>query len=431
MSHPIDPRPAHRLRATLRRGVGAAAMLAAAIGLGAPSQAAPAPVPSSIRIGTLYASTGPFAVPSLAQYAGLRFWADSVNHAGGVYVKAFHRKIPVSIVAYDDLSSTSTATALYNRLITQDKVDLLASDFGSVLTSVAVPLAAEHKMLLLDQSGSSEKFFTGATPYLADVSIPTTAPEGVLLTRFLLEHKLRRVAVMYDANDFDAPLARSIQESLGKAGVQPVYYHAVPTTESNYNVLLHTVAATHPQAVLELGYPPNDISFLRTLAQSGLHFDLTLTVFPGQMLGLIEHNVGARALAYTYTYPTPPLVHYAKVSYGMDTASFAQTFEQATHKAPTYLDCVGYNTGLMVEGMLGTAEHFSQADFHQALAQLSGKTRTLLGAFALSPEGAQTGQYFPIGQIVPDGKDLKDLKVQLVYPPQVATAPAVIPAPAH
>ncbi len=430
MSHPIDRQPAHRPRAGLCRGLGAAAVLAASLGLGAPGQAAPAPVPapSSIRIGTLYASTGPFAVPSLAQYAGLRFWADSVNHSGGVYVQAFHKKIPVRIVAYDDLSSTSTATALYNRLITQDKVDLLAADFGSVLTSVAVPLAAEHKMLLLDQSGSSEKFFTSATPYLADVSIPTTAPEGVLLTRFLLDHKVRRVAVMYDANDFDAPLARSIQESLGKAGVQPVYYHAVPTTESNYNVLLHTIAATHPQAVLELGYPPNDIAFLRTLAQSGLHFDLTLTVFPGQMLGLIEHNVGAKALAYTYTYPTPPLVRYGKVSYGMDTAGFAKAFEQSTHKAPTYLDCVGYNTGLMVEGVLGTAEHFSQADFHQALTRMSGKTRTLLGAFALSPEGAQTGQYFPIGQIVPEGKELK---VQLVYPPEVATAPAVIPALAH
>lgn len=412
-----------------RRGATILKVLAAALGLGACAaacQAAPAPAPLNITIGTLYASTGPFAVPSQAQYAGLRFWADSVNRAGGVYVRAFHAKLPVKVIAYDDLSSTSTAITLYNRLITQDKVDLLAADFGSVLTSVAVPLAAEHKMLLLDQSGSSEKFFTAATPYLADVSIPTTAPEGVLLTRFLLEHKVSRVAVIYDANDFDAPLARSIQQALVKARVQPVYFHSVPTTESNYNVLLHGIAATRPQAVLELGYPPNDIAFLRTLRQSGLHFDLTLTVFPGQMLGLIEHNVGAEALAYTYTYPTPPLVRYADVSYGMDTADFARTFALAEHEQPTYLDCVGYNTGLIVQGMLGSAEHFSQADFHEALMRLSGKTRTLLGAFALGADGAQTGQYFPIGQIVPDGKDLKAV---VVYPPELATARAVYPAP--
>ena len=428
MPHPQARRLVRRIAARLRGAGACLPTLAAALGLftGAACQAAPAP--ARITIGTLYASTGPFAVPSQAQYAGLRFWADSVNRDGGVYVKAFQKKLPVRIVAYDDLSSTSTATTLYNRLITQDKVDLLTSDFGSVLTSVAVPLAAEHKMLLLDQSGSSEKFFSGATPYLADVSIPTTAPEGVLLARFLLEHKVRRVAVMYDANDFDAPLARSVQQTLAKAGVQPVYFHAVPTTESNYNVLLHSMAATRPQAVLELGYPPNDIAFLRTLAQSGLHFDLTLTTFPGQMLGLIEHNVGAKALAYTYTYPTPPLVQYTQVSYGMDTAGFAKAFEQASHKQPTYLDCVGYNTGLIVQGILGTAQQFDQAAFHQALMQLSGKTRTLLGAFALGADGAQTGQYFPIGQIVPDGKDLKAL---VVYPRELATGQAVYPAPAR
>lgn len=417
----------HWFPARSHHGNTALRALAAVIGLGAAAAACQAtPVPARVTVGTLYASTGPFAVPSRAQYAGLRFWADSVNRAGGVYVQAFHKKLPVKIIAYDDLSSTSTATTLYNRLITQDKVDLLASDFGSVLTSVAVPLAAEHGRLLLDQSGSSEKFFTGATPYLADVSIPTTAPEGVLLTRFLLEKKIERVAVMYDANDFDAPLARSVQKALRTAGVQPVYFHAVPTTESNYTVLLHSIAATRPQAVLELGYPPNDIAFLRTLKQSGLHFGLTLTVFPGQMLGLIESNVGAQALAYTYTYPTPPLVQYSKVTYGMDTASFAKAFAQASHKQPTYLDCVGYNTGLIAQAILGTARHFTQADFHRALVRLSGKTRTLLGAFALSANGAQTGQYFPIGQIVPAGKHLKAV---VVYPPTLATAQAVFPAP--
>ncbi len=408
------------------------ARLAAALALGfgaATAACHAAAAPAQIRIGTLYASSGPFAVPSQGQYAGLRFWADSVNRQGGVYVRAFDKKIPVRIVAYDDLSSTATATTLYNRLITQDKVDLLAADFGSVLTSVAVPLAAEHHMLLLDQSGSSEKFFSRKTGYLADVSIPTTAPEGVLLTRFLLQHKVKRVAVIYDANDFDAPLARSVRQALAKAGVQPVAYHAVATTESNYNVLLHSIAASRPQALLELGYPANDIAFLRTLAQSGLHFDLTLTVFPGQMLGLIQRNVGAKALAYTYTYPTPPLVRYADVSFGLDTAAFAQAFATAQHKSPTYLDCVGYNTGLIMQGVLGSAASFDQAAFHAALMRLSGKTRTLLGAFAVSPQGAQTGQYFPIGQILPDGKG--GLKAAVVYPPALATAQAVYPAPAH
>ena len=139
----------------------ACAVLAAlllAIGFPRLSQAASAP--SEIKIGTLYASTGTFAVASQGQINGLKYWAAEVNKSGGIFVKAFSKKIPVRIVAYDDQSSTTTATTLYNQLITQDKVDVLIADFGSVLTSVAIPLAAEHHMLLIDPTGSGANFFT-------------------------------------------------------------------------------------------------------------------------------------------------------------------------------------------------------------------------------------------------------------------------------
>ena len=401
------------------------AAVAAAMACAA-AQAAPAP--AQIKIGTLYASSGPFAVASQSEFAGLKFWAGLVNKDGGVFVKAYGKKIPVKIVAYDDQSSTTTATTLYNQLITQDKVDLLVSDFGSVLTSVAIPLAAEHKMLLIDPTGSGANFFTSKTDYLADVSIPSSQVWPVPLANYLIQQKIKRVAIVYGANDFDASQAQTLKDVLAKAGVKPVYDHGVPTTESNYTILLHTVAASRPDAVLEFGYAPNDIAFLKALSQSGLHFNMVFSVFPGQLMNLLVKNVGTKALAYTYTYPTPPLVQYTQVSYGMDTAGFAKAFEQASHKQPTYLDCVGYNTGLIVQGILGTAQQFDQAAFHQALMQLSGKTRTLLGAFALGADGAQTGQYFPIGQIVPDGKDLKAL---VVYPRELATGQAVYPAPAR
>ena len=45
-------------------------------------------------------------------------------------MKAFDKKIPLKLVAYDDQSNTATAATLYNQLITQDKVDILIADFG-------------------------------------------------------------------------------------------------------------------------------------------------------------------------------------------------------------------------------------------------------------------------------------------------------------
>jgi branched-chain amino acid transport system substrate-binding protein len=90
------------------------------------SAAAPA---ADAPVGTLYASSGRYASISMPVHYGLKLWMEQKNAEGGVYVKAFDRKIPLKLVAYDDQSSTATAATLYNQLITQDKVDILISDF--------------------------------------------------------------------------------------------------------------------------------------------------------------------------------------------------------------------------------------------------------------------------------------------------------------
>ncbi len=403
-----------------------AVALTAVVTIGLVGTAHATTAPSVIKIGTLYASSGAFAFPSQGQYEGLKFWAKAVNQDGGVYVKAFHKKIPVKIIAYDDQSSTSTATTLYNQLITQDKVDLLVADFGSVLTSVAIPLAAEHHMLLIDQTGSGANFFTHKTKYLADISIPSSTVWPVRLGLFLRHQDIKKIAVIYGANDFDASQAKTLKKVLHRGGVTPVYFHSVPTNESNYSVLLHSVAARHPDAVIEFGYPNNDIAFFHALSSSGLHFKMVFTIFPGQLLKLLTKNDGEKALAYSYTYPTPPLVSYSKVTLGMNTDQFVSAFKSAEKKDPNFLSVVGYNTGILMEHMLATSPKFKQTAFDAALRRMSGKTKTLLGNFKLTSHGAQTGELFPVGQLVPkNGKN----RIEVVYPKKLATAKPIYPAP--
>ena len=92
------------------------------------AQAQPA-APSEIKIGALYASSGAYASISMPVFDGFKLWVDQTNANGGAEVKAFGKKIPIKLIAYDDQSSTATAATLYNQLITQDHVDLLIGGF--------------------------------------------------------------------------------------------------------------------------------------------------------------------------------------------------------------------------------------------------------------------------------------------------------------
>ena len=76
----------------------------------------------------------------------------------------------------------------------------------------------------------------------------------------------------------------------------------MPTSTTNYSVLINNISAAEPDAVIELGYPGNDTTFLRNLQDSGEKFKFLFCLYPGIEPELLEKNVGAAALEHIFTY---------------------------------------------------------------------------------------------------------------------------------
>lgn len=354
-------------------------------------------VPDVIKVGTLYAQSGSFATSSMPEYQGLKFWVDQVNKNGGVTVDG--KKAKIQLVAYNDQSNTQTATTLYNQLITKDKVNIFVSDFGSVLTSVAIPIAKEHQMVLFDQSGTGTSFFQDNSPYIVLTSLQTSGLWPDSLANYIINNKIKKVAILYDSNDFDQSQEQTLKTKIGAAGITPVYDNAVPTSTSSYSVLLHNIAATNPNMVIEFGYPNNDIAFLQALHAGTYNFKKVFTIFPGQLPSLFEKDLGASAIAGTYTYPTPPLIDHGTTNYGMNLQQFEAAFKAANGSDINFLNVAGYNTGLIIQKTLETTKGLSQTDLRNAVNQFSGKITTLDGNFQIDPKsGAQLGEALPVGQ---------------------------------
>lgn len=360
---------------------------------------------NEITVGTLYASSGAFATSSMPEYAGLKFWVDQVNAAGGVEVKATGKKEKIKLVAYNDQSNVSTATNLYNQLITQNKVNILVSDFGSVLTSVAVPIAQEHKMLLFDQSGSGATFFTPNNPYIVLTALPTSQIWPDTLAQYMIKNGIKHPAIVYCENDFDQSQNNTLVQKLQAANITPVYDNGVPTSTSNYSVLVHDIAAKNPDMVIELGYPNNDIAFLQALQSTGTKFNKTFVIFPGQLPALFEKDFPISQLSGLYTYPTPPFINHKNVNYGLNLADFKSQFKSSTNQSVNFLNVAGYTTGLVIQKALETSTSLNQQDLRNAVNQFSGTIETLDGPFKVdSTTGAQMGETLPVGQLVSNGK---------------------------
>ena len=408
-----------------------AALLVSATTLAA--QAADAP--AEIKLGTLYASSGRYASISMPVHYGLKLWIDQKNADGGVYVKAFDKKIPLKLVAYDDQSSTATAATLYNQLITQDKVDVLIADSGSVLTSVAVPIARDHKMLLIDQTGTGAAFFTPDNPYIVLMADPVSSIWPKPLTDFLTHDGpglgIRRIAMLYATNDFTGTQANSIRKFIteSNSGLEFVFDQGVPTETSNYTVLLNNIRASNPDAVLHLGYASNDIAFLRNVQDSGIKFKFLFSIYPGVETELLEKNLGGKALNYVFTYVTSMDLAY-KAEFGMSLKEYSGAWHKKyadSHVEFGFNSIAGYTTGLVLEKALGVASSLDQLELRRAIFSLSGNLKTLDGTFELDATGGQIGELTPIGQFGADEGDKP--KLVTVWPRELANGKPIYPRP--
>ncbi len=404
-----------------------ASLAALPVMLGGRSRAQTAP--DEIKIGTVYSSAGTYAAISMPVFSGEKLWVDQMNAQGGVMVKPWGKKVRIRLIAYDDQSSPATSTTLINQLISQDKVDVLISNSGSVLAAAAMPVARDNKVLLFNPSGSGLSLFSADNPYMVLTTTPFSDEWPRYVADFLVKegpsHGIKRVAMIYATNEYTGTLANAFRRMLKGSPLEFVYDQGVPTATSNYTVLINNIAAAKPDAVIALGYPNNDIAFLRNLGDSGVTFPWRFQIYPGLEADELAKTVTYAPMERVFTFASATDVAY-KPTFGMTTAQFHEAWDKMYTGGKVefgFNAIAGYNTGIVIQRALETTDSMAQLDLRRAVFALSGKETTLNGPFELNAMGAQIGSVTPCGQLMPDGHG--KLKMNVVWPPNVATAAPV------
>ena len=118
-----------RLRGLL---AGFALVAAASLPIAATAQQTPSGEP--IKIGFGMGLTGGLAAAGKAALLGIKIWEEEINAKGGLLGR------PVKLIYYDDQSSPATVPGIYTKLLEVDKVDIVASDYGTNLIAPAMPI---------------------------------------------------------------------------------------------------------------------------------------------------------------------------------------------------------------------------------------------------------------------------------------------------
>jgi branched-chain amino acid transport system substrate-binding protein len=246
-----------RRRDLLRTAGAAAASLTAGLGPGrARAQA------KAVRIGYTLSATGPYSVGAgITQAPNYLLWQDQVNARGGLAVKGEGRR-PIELISVDDRSEIETAVRFYEKLATDDKVDLLLPPWGSAMNFAVAPVASKHGYPLIGPTAISAKFRELAIPYFYTMLVqpePQMKAIAALLRDLRDQGKIKKVAVAHVNDLFGIELNAAAGPALKEMGLEVIDTKSYPLGAKDLSSMLKGFKAAGADAFVGLTYPPDNI----------------------------------------------------------------------------------------------------------------------------------------------------------------------------
>ena len=253
----------------------------------------------SIRIGFPVPLTGAFGKDGSLVRDAYLFWKETINAAGGIEVRG--KRHPVELIFYDDKSDPPTSAKLTEKLITEDKVDLLLGGFGSSQVIAASAVSEKFRYPMISGAASTLKLFDRGFKYY--FSLLGKAPEevrGCVEILPTLRPRPETVAIIGANIPFTADAADGFKVYASKMGLKIVHFELFPMALTDYNSLLNKVKEKRPDVLLVGSHSLVAIRMVKSLKEidfspKGLFFSYGPTVpdFIRSLGGDAEHVFAA------------------------------------------------------------------------------------------------------------------------------------------
>ena len=389
-------------------------------GCGGTKPAAPAPAPSAspapapaagsgkteISIGFALPLTGGSSTAGNDVVNAYRMWAEQVNTAGGIQVKDQGKKLKVKLTEYDDKSDSKTAIEMYERLINQDKVDLLLSDWGSGFNNAITPITDKAGYPLLLTSASANNIYNrGFKTIFSTGSVASMTAQPI--ADYLIANKatLKTVAIAYENFLYTTTMHEYLIKFLADAGIKPVVDEQYPIGNKDFSSILTKVKAANPDAFVLLNIMPASVYAVRQSYEVGLKPKFFLsTIGPQYTKEFIEALGGQSEGVFE-----PGLWHTDMPFTGAK--AFADAFTAKYGKYPS-IDAVYAYTGCQV--LQQAVEQAGTLDRAKIVAALHiGTFDTIWGKYKYGEDGINPN-------IIPFLVQVQKGKRVIVYPDKYA-----------
>jgi len=243
--------------------------------------AAPAQAADPMKVGLSLSLTGAVASNGKQILMALELWRDDVNAKGGLLGR------PVELVYYDDQSSPSNVPALYTKLITVDKVDLLLGPYATNMVAPAMPVIMQNNKTTISFLAIGVNRHFNYPKYFSMVPVgPKGAgafSDGFFELAAAQSPKPQTVAIVSADAEFAKTVADAARDNAKAAGFTIVYEQSYPPATTDFLPVMRAVQAANPDVVFAAAYPPDTVGIIRAANE----INLSPKMFGGALIGML------------------------------------------------------------------------------------------------------------------------------------------------
>ena len=215
-----------------------------------------------IKLGTVMGLSGAGASYGASIEQGLNMAIGEINAAGGIN----GRKIVLDVA--DDASDPAQSVVALQRLV-NDKDDLVIGGWGSsqVLANMAVAERAGMPYIVV---GASNPRITTPSNKWTFRTLTNDNGHAARLAQVVTLLHFKKIAIIYDTNDYGVVLRDIFTAGLAKQGMKPVDVESYQTTDKDFTAQLTHIAAAEPDALMVFGTLPAIAAIMNQARDQGI-----------------------------------------------------------------------------------------------------------------------------------------------------------------
>lgn len=365
-----------------------------------------------IKVGASLSLTGAYAALGQNMHRGYQLCVKHTNEKGGV----LGRKI--ELLVHDDQSQPSTAVRLYEKLIMQEKVDLVLGPYSSPITEAVADVNEKHRMPMVAPKAAATSIFRKGRKFIFMLDSP-----GEMYLEGLIEmaarNGLKIMALINEDTLFAKTTVQGAIELAKRKGLQVVFVETYSKGTTDFSALLTKVRAANPDVLAAAAYFNDEVAITRQMKALGVNprmYGLTVGVSLPRFYEALGRNAefiyGVAQWVPELPYPrTKEFVEAHKKEFpGADLSQ---------HSAAGYTGCQ-----ILLEA-IKRARSLDGEKIRTTILEMGAPNplvaaHTLYGVFKVDQDGVQIGHKMFVFQ-------WQDGKRVLLWPEEVATGKARFP----